>query len=138
MVNYNEGSAQNSTAKPSPRKPGATAKVVVPTTLEITEKKVTRKRKAQAAEENTESEDAEDAPRAKKPKARPSAKKLDEETMPLAERTAVSLLKKRMYIGAHVSAAKGSFLFKMAFIHGHTHRHARTPLYVYTYTQEWY
>ncbi|KAG6127146.1 hypothetical protein E4U38_006459 [Claviceps purpurea] len=107
VVNYNEGSAQNSTAKPSPRKPGATAKVVVPTTLEITEKKVTRKRKAQAAEENTESEDAEDAPRVKKPKARPSAKKLDEETMPLAERTAVSLLKKRMYIGAHVSAAKG-------------------------------
>ncbi|KAG6065667.1 hypothetical protein E4U32_007100 [Claviceps aff. humidiphila group G2b] len=107
VVNYNEGPAQNSTAKPSARKPGATAKVVVPTTLEATEKKVTRKRKAPVAEENTESDDAEDVPRAKKSKARASAKKLDEETMPLAERTAVSLLKKRMYIGAHVSAAKG-------------------------------
>ncbi|KAG5967209.1 hypothetical protein E4U57_001179 [Claviceps arundinis] len=107
VVNYNEGPAQNSTAKPSARKPGATAKVVVPTTLEATEKKFTRKRKAPVAEENTESDDAEDVPRAKKSKARASAKKLDEETMPLAERTAVSLLKKRMYIGAHVSAAKG-------------------------------
>ncbi|KAG5994980.1 hypothetical protein E4U52_000528 [Claviceps spartinae] len=107
MVNYNEGPAQNSTAKPSARKPGATAKVVVPTTLEATEKKFTRKRKAPVAEENTESDDAEDVPRAKKSKAKASAKKLDEETMPLAERTAASLLKKRMYIGAHVSAAKG-------------------------------
>ncbi|KAG6090813.1 hypothetical protein E4U31_007689 [Claviceps sp. LM219 group G6] len=107
VVNYNEGPAQNSTAKPSARKPGATAKVVVPTTLEATEKKFTRKRKAPVAEENTESDDAEDVPRAKKSKAKASAKKLDEETMPLAERTAVSLLKKRMYIGAHVSAAKG-------------------------------
>lgn len=130
MVNYNEGPAQNSTAKPSARKPGATAKVVVPTTLEATEKKFTRKRKAQVAEENTESDDAEDVPRAKKSKARASAKKLDEETMPLAERTAVSLLKKRMYIGAHVSAAKGSFLFKMAFTHGHTQARAHAGIYI--------
>lgn len=79
-----------------------------------------RKRKA-AKEEETDGEDAdqdhecdshgEEAKEVKKPapKKRKTAKKenKDEDMAPLAERTAVSSLKKAMYIGAHVSAAGG-------------------------------
>lgn len=79
-----------------------------------------RKRKA-VKEEETDGKDAdedhecdshgEEAEEAKKPvpKKRKTAKKenKDEDMAPLAERTAVSSLKKAMYIGAHVSAAGG-------------------------------
>lgn len=41
------------------------------------------------------------------PKKRRTTKAKGEDTMPLADRTAVSSLKKAMYIGAHVSAAGG-------------------------------
>lgn len=44
---------------------------------------------------------------ASQPKKRKTEKAKDEDTMPLADRTAVSSLKKAMFIGAHVSAAGG-------------------------------
>ncbi|XWW93228.1 hypothetical protein V2A60_001160 [Cordyceps javanica] len=47
------------------------------------------------------------AAEAPQPKKRKTAKGKDEDTMPLGNRTAVSSLKKAMYIGAHVSAAGG-------------------------------
>ena len=44
---------------------------------------------------------------ASQPKKRKTATAKDEDTMPLADRTAISSLTKAMYIGAHVSAAGG-------------------------------
>lgn len=43
----------------------------------------------------------------KQPKKRKSKAKTEDSAMPLMDRTAVSSLKKTMYIGAHVSAAGG-------------------------------
>lgn len=79
-----------------------------------------KKRKA-VKEEDTDQEDAqedhecdshgEEADEVKKPapKKRKTKKDKEEDMAPLAERTAVSSLKKAMYIGAHVSAAGGTF-----------------------------
>ncbi len=61
------------------------------------------KRKAET-DDTTDTKPLAPAP---KPKKRRTAKAIDEDTMPLADRTAVSSLKKAMYIGAHVSAAGG-------------------------------
>lgn len=74
----------------------AAAKIVKPAT----------KRKA----EEEDSADVKTAPAVVQPKKRKTAKAKDEDVMPLADRTAVSSLKKAMYIGAHVSAAGGVFL----------------------------
>ncbi|KAI0009799.1 AP endonuclease [Xylariaceae sp. FL0662B] len=66
----------------------------------------TKKRKA--AKEEIEEEEfvaAVDEPRTTK--KRKSAKAKPEDTMPLAERTAINALKKSMYLGAHVSSAGG-------------------------------
>ncbi len=67
--------------------------------------KVTTKRK----EPSEESSPAVNAAPVKPAKKRKTAKAKDEDAMPLADRTAVSFLKKGMYIGAHVSAAGGMF-----------------------------
>ncbi|KAJ8112233.1 hypothetical protein ONZ43_g5439 [Nemania bipapillata] len=64
-----------------------------------------KKRKATSKAKVEEEESA--AP-AKKPRAtKAKAKAKSEDTMPLAERTAIASLKKAMYIGAHVSSAGG-------------------------------
>ncbi|KAK4447520.1 xylose isomerase-like protein [Podospora aff. communis PSN243] len=59
-------------------------------------------------EKENKSEDEEDVkkPVAKKPRTKAAPKKADD-TMPLAPRTAVTSLKRAMYIGAHVSGAGG-------------------------------
>ncbi|KAM3446018.1 hypothetical protein MY3296_010071 [Beauveria thailandica] len=51
--------------------------------------------------------DSKPAPTTSEPKKRKIAKDKDENTMPLTDRTAVSSLKRAMYVGAHVSAAGG-------------------------------
>lgn len=78
-----------------------------------------RKRKT-VKEEDTDQEDAEEdhecdshgeeADEVKKPapKKRKTKKDKEKDMAPLAERTAVSSLKKAMYIGAHVSGAGGT------------------------------
>ena len=63
------------------------------------------KRKAEA-EPDSQAEPAAPVVAAGAPKKR-TKKEKNEDTMPLADRTAVSSLKKAMYIGAHVSAAGG-------------------------------
>ncbi|KAM3449034.1 hypothetical protein BB8028_0001g14310 [Beauveria bassiana] len=53
------------------------------------------------------SPDSKPAPTISQPKKRKIAKDKHDNTMPLADRTAVSSLKRAMYVGAHVSAAGG-------------------------------
>jgi AP endonuclease-1 len=70
--------------------------------------KAPAKRKAESEpEEPAAKAPAKPAP-APAPKKRKTKAKDEDNAMPLAERTAVSSLKKAMYIGAHVSAAGGS------------------------------
>lgn len=65
-------------------------------------------KKEKAKEEKVELQDIpEIKPAAKRQK---TTKAKNQDTMPLAERTVVSTLKRAMYIGAHVSAAGGMFL----------------------------
>ncbi|KDN65484.1 putative apurinic endonuclease [Colletotrichum sublineola] len=83
--------------------------VVATNAKTITSKKPAPKRKA-ASEDEHEScgscaEEEEKPAKKRKPAAKGKAKKEDD--MPLADRTAVSSLKKAMYIGAHVSGAGG-------------------------------
>ncbi|ORY62313.1 xylose isomerase-like protein [Pseudomassariella vexata] len=81
----------------------------------VPESKSAKKRKTTAAKVKLQYEDdseveAEEAPKpaAKKRKTPAKSKaKSSQDTMPLAERTVISSLKKAMYIGAHVSAAGG-------------------------------
>lgn len=61
------------------------------------------KRKLDSAEENG----AESTATKGAAKKRKTGKTKEEDAMPIAERTAISALKKPMYIGAHVSAAGG-------------------------------
>jgi AP endonuclease-1 len=83
--------------------------------VEVTKRTVS-KRKSIAAEPELDGEGLENVSPAenkgnetKKPaaKKRKTASKKDEDTMPLAARTAISSLKRAMYIGAHVSGAGG-------------------------------
>ncbi|KFH42667.1 DNA-like protein [Hapsidospora chrysogenum ATCC 11550] len=60
------------------------------------------KRKADAEDEAAPVQEPETAPKKRKTK-----KEKEEEAMPLAARSAITALKKAMYIGAHVSAAGG-------------------------------
>ncbi|KAI0400524.1 xylose isomerase-like protein [Xylaria palmicola] len=69
-----------------------------------------KKRKAAAKKKKAEADDsaAEESKSAAPKKRRATkAKAKPEDTMPLAERTAIASLKKAMYIGAHVSSAGG-------------------------------
>ncbi|KAK2609026.1 DNA-(apurinic or apyrimidinic site) lyase [Conoideocrella luteorostrata] len=100
LLSYTEGSDGMTTSKPS-RTPGAAAKDKK--ALSKTPAKAAQKRKADAADDG---DHPESTPQQKKRKARAKAKAADN-TMPLVVRTAVSSLKKTMYIGAHVSAAGG-------------------------------
>ncbi|KAI3329336.1 AP endonuclease [Xylariaceae sp. AK1471] len=76
------------------------------------ESKPTKKRKAAAVKVKVKEEE-EDSAAAEEPKSAPKkrrtakAKAKAEDSMPLAERTAIASLKKAMYIGAHVSSAGG-------------------------------
>lgn len=76
----------------------------------------TGKRKAPAKDEehecgsSHEDEEAEDNTPAKRRKTGTQAAKKTDDDMPLADRVAVSSLKRAMYIGAHVSAAGGMSL----------------------------
>ncbi|KZL85156.1 apurinic endonuclease [Colletotrichum incanum] len=79
-------------------------------TKNITSKKPDAKRKAASDDEHEScgscAEEEEEKP-AKKRKTAAKGKAKKEDDMPLADRTAVSSLKKAMYIGAHVSGAGG-------------------------------
>lgn len=74
--------------------------------VEEVEKKAISKRKSVAESDFEPEEPAEEAkkPAAKKRKTKAGK---EDENMPLAARTAISSLKKAMYIGAHVSGAGG-------------------------------
>ncbi|TLD11988.1 uncharacterized protein PgNI_03095 [Pyricularia grisea] len=64
--------------------------------------------KKEKAKEEEEKVKLQDIPQTKPaPKRQKTTKGKNEDTMPLAERTVVSTLKRAMYIGAHVSAAGG-------------------------------
>lgn len=77
----------------------------------VTKTTVTKKRKAADDEDHEcdscdEKEEEKPKPAAKKQRTK---KAKEEDNMPLAERTAVTSLKRGMYIGAHVSGAGGQF-----------------------------
>ncbi|KAK3192820.1 DNA-(apurinic or apyrimidinic site) lyase [Lecanicillium sp. MT-2017a] len=93
-VNYDESDTK-------PAKNGVAHKAISKVKSAIS--KVTNKRK----EPSEDSSPAIEAAPAKPAKKRKTTKAKDEDAMPLADRTAVSSLKKFMYIGAHVSAAGG-------------------------------
>lgn len=95
QVDYNEDDTKDTNGATKPTK-----------AQKPTPKKSAPKRKAES--ENDE-EEPEKAPKAV-PKKRKTAKTKEEDTMPLAERTAISSLGRAMYIGAHVSAAGGKLL----------------------------
>lgn len=95
-VNYDESDTK-------PAKNGVAHKAISKVKSAIS--KVTNKRK----EPSEDSSPAIEAAPAKPAKKRKTTKAKDEDAMPLADRTAVSSLKKGMYIGAHVSAAGGTF-----------------------------
>ena len=92
---------------------GTTATAVVENKSTVTKTQVS-KRKATRKETNIDGEDIENvdsaAEETKKPaakKRKTAAKKDADDSMPLAARTAVTSLKRAMYIGAHVSGAGG-------------------------------
>lgn len=64
-----------------------------------------KKRKTKKVKEEEEEEEEKGKP---SPKKRKTKKEKEDEMAPLAARTAVTSLKKAMYIGAHVSAAGGA------------------------------
>ncbi|TGJ88031.1 hypothetical protein E0Z10_g763 [Xylaria hypoxylon] len=76
---------------------------------EEVEPKPVKKRKAIVKAKLEEEDSAAEEPKAAAPKKRRAtkAKAKPEDAMPLVERTAISSLKKAMYIGAHVSGAGG-------------------------------
>ncbi|KAK3941579.1 xylose isomerase-like protein [Diplogelasinospora grovesii] len=103
---------------------GKKSTAIAKTEVEVVKKKVaavakpsTKRKAAAAVKDEAESDDDErckhddeDEPEAKKPppkKRKTKAEKEAEDMVPLAARTAVSSLKKAMYIGAHVSGAGG-------------------------------
>lgn len=104
-VNYSE----DAEAKPSAAKSSAAAKALgkIKEAASKAKAKVVPKRKAEPEPEPGPETNGEVPKAAKRRKTTKAAKETD--TMPLAERTAVSSLKKTMYIGAHVSAAGGAF-----------------------------
>lgn len=114
--------ATNGAAVPKPTKPKTRTKAAPAAAAAAT----TKKRKAAAAVKDDETTDAEQdhecdshgeeeeeeeakkpAPKKRKTTASKKGNKDEASMAPLAERTAVSALKKAMYIGAHVSAAGG-------------------------------
>ncbi|PNY24456.1 DNA-(Apurinic or apyrimidinic site) lyase [Tolypocladium capitatum] len=99
-VNYSD----DADVEPRAAKPSAAAKAVANIREAASKAKaeVVPKRKTEPV---PEPETNGEAPRAAKKRKTKAAK--DADSMPLAERTAVSSLKKAMYIGAHVSAAGG-------------------------------
>ncbi|KND90396.1 DNA-(apurinic or apyrimidinic site) lyase 1 [Tolypocladium ophioglossoides CBS 100239] len=101
-INYSE----DADVKPSAAKPSAAAKALanIKEAASKADAEVVPKRKAEA-----EAEPGTNGEASKAPKKRKTQAGKDAASMPLAERTAVSSLKKAMYIGAHVSAAGGTF-----------------------------
>lgn len=74
--------------------------------VEVTSKAPSKRKSTAGEDEDFENHiPAEEEKPAKKPKTKTG----EEKNMPLAERTAVSSLKKAMYIGAHISSAGGSY-----------------------------
>ena len=71
-------------------------------------KKASSKRRVKAEDDEDENED-EDAGGKKVTKKRKTKGEKEAESMPLAARTSIELLKKGMHIGAHVSSAGGAF-----------------------------
>ncbi|KAG5982404.1 hypothetical protein E4U55_001943 [Claviceps digitariae] len=114
-VNYNQDQSSDTTRRPdtSTDKHGPTPKEVIGKKGPIDGKrKAKTKTSTETGDSDAESDqDAEETEQPKKRRARASTKQQveqeDKMVVPLAERTAVSLLKKTMYIGAHVSAAGG-------------------------------
>lgn len=105
MVSYNEDSDE-ATAK-ADRSSSTSSKKSKSAPLPS---KNTGKRKLESVAEVEQGSQDTIQPKRRKPKA-----KTEESTMPLAERTPVSSLKKLMYIGAHVSAAGGEL--RMKWVH---------------------
>lgn len=105
VVDYNED--KNSTTGASSAKSSGPAKKVDSKLKKAFAKTPAPKRKAEADKEEAHQKApvAPPAPAVKKRKTKGQSGVQD--TMPLAERTAVSTLGKAMYIGAHVSAAGG-------------------------------
>lgn len=104
-VNYKEDDI-------STKKPSAAAKALgsLKSAASKIVAKAAPKRKAES-DSNGADAAADATPAAPQPKKRKTAKSKEEDAMPLADRTAVSSLKKAMYIGAHVSAAGGKSLY---------------------------
>ncbi|KAI1083167.1 xylose isomerase-like protein [Whalleya microplaca] len=97
----------NGKSKPEVQARAAKRKVAEAVVEEPKGSKAAKKRKATKEEdEEEESEVAADKPKTTK-KRKSAAKAKPEDTMPLAERTAINALQKSMYIGAHVSSAGG-------------------------------
>ncbi|KAH6665953.1 xylose isomerase-like protein [Halenospora varia] len=94
-------------SKPAPKPSGkpkinrVRAKAVIEEESKPKPKKAPAKRKAKAED------DEEDADEPKTKKKRKTKEEKEAETMPLAERTVIGVLKKAMHIGAHVSGAGG-------------------------------
>lgn len=95
-------------SKPAPKPSGkpkinrVRAKAVIEEESKPKPKKAPAKRKAKA------DDDEEDADEPKTKKKRKTKEEKEAETMPLAERTVIGVLKKAMHIGAHVSGAGGT------------------------------
>ncbi|KAI8635141.1 xylose isomerase-like protein [Xylariaceae sp. FL1651] len=83
-----------------------TEAVLESATPTLDEPQPAKKRKAAAKAKAEEEDSTAEEPKAV-PKKRKTTKAKPEDTMPLAERTVISSLKKAMYIGAHVSSAGG-------------------------------
>ncbi|KAG6002360.1 hypothetical protein E4U21_003153 [Claviceps maximensis] len=114
VVNYNENEPSNSTSSARRQNTTTNKSAATPKAVVVKENPTNGKRKTKTGAGDSEAEsggeDAEDTqqPRKRRAKASAGAKQTEQDKMvPLAERTAVSLLKKTMYIGAHVSAAGG-------------------------------
>ncbi|KAJ3495136.1 hypothetical protein NLG97_g3608 [Lecanicillium saksenae] len=89
------------------KKPSAASKALA--SLTSAAAKIRAKPATKRKADDDEAAEAKPAVTGGQPKKRKTGKTKEEDAMPLSDRTAVSSLKKAMYIGAHVSAAGGRF-----------------------------
>lgn len=103
-----EETDENESTEPSNSAIKATKAVIAKKAVTVTKKTTTVKRKLK--DEGEEEEDEEGITEKKVTKKRKTKEEKDAETMPLVDRTLVSTLKKAVHIGAHVSAAGGTYV----------------------------
>ncbi|KAM4059348.1 xylose isomerase-like TIM barrel domain-containing protein [Hirsutella rhossiliensis] len=106
-VDYSESPATKAEAATSSTTAKATTRVEEPPSKAASKATAKAAAKRKAEPEAVESDSGEVPRAAKRPKAKAKTKAKGDDSMPLAERTAVASLGKAMYIGAHVSAAGG-------------------------------